>query len=86
MAHTKADKDNVGESLKDDDFKETKAEKENTSKNNSAAFVEQLSCMKKVYMTMFLFLNFHNNCTILVIQFNVLKSLLCNTQVEIIQL
>ena len=51
VAQTKAEKYNVGKSLKDDDIQETKAKKENTSKD----FVcnKYLSCMKKVYLTMF---------------------------------
>ena len=54
-AATKADGNKVGESLKDDDIKETKAEKEkNNFKKKSATFVEHLSFMKKVYLTMFL--------------------------------
>ena len=50
----KAEKDGVGESLKDNDIKETKAEKENASKQNYATFVEHISGMKNVYLTMFL--------------------------------
>ena len=54
MAHTKADKDIVGESLKYGDIKETKDEKEEEkTKNPPATFVEYLSCRKKVYFTMF---------------------------------
>ena len=47
MAQTKAEKDNVSESLK-----ETKAAK-TQAKNMSATFVEYISCMnfKQVYLT-----------------------------------
>ena len=54
MAPTKAYTNNVGESLKDDDIKESKAAKENNSYIFFATSVEHISCIKKVYLTMFL--------------------------------
>ena len=48
MAETKAEQDNVGESLEDDEIKGTKVDKENTSN-----ICGTISFMKKVYLTMF---------------------------------
>ena len=53
MAQTKGEMDNVGESLKDEDIKETKDKLKTQANNLSATFVEYISCMKKVYLTMF---------------------------------
>ena len=53
MAQTNAEYDNAGESLEEDDIKETKAEENKQAKYMSATFAESLSCEKKFYLTMF---------------------------------
>ena len=68
MSQTKADQDNVVEYLEDNDIKETKAEKENTSKE----YVCNICGISFVYEDVS---NIHKDCTICNIQFNDLKSL-----------
>ena len=78
MAQRKAEQENVGESLEDDEIKDTKAEKKTQVKYIPATFVGSLFCMNKAFYNVS---NIHNDCTLSTIISNQHLSLLCKTQV-----